>query len=116
TGKRIGGVRNRRGRPREPRAGFWTRWVGLIQRWPAWAAIGSTALLLALAAPALGLRLGASDSGNDPATQTTRHAYDLLAAGFGSGFNGPLQLAVSLPAAGATADLTRFATALRHAP
>ena len=50
-----------------------------------------------LAAPALGLRLGASDAGNDPAAQTTRKAYDLLAEGFGSGFNGPLQLAVRLP-------------------
>jgi RND superfamily putative drug exporter len=33
------------------------------------------------AAPALGLRLGANDSGNDPAKQTTRKAYDLLANG-----------------------------------
>src|SRR5256885_875394 len=99
TGKRVGSVRSRRSSPREPRAGFWLRWVGLIQRRPAWAAIGSTALLLALAAPALGLRLGASDSGNDPPTQTTRHAYDLLAARFGPGFNRPLQLAVSLPSA-----------------
>jgi putative drug exporter of the RND superfamily len=116
TGKRIGGVRNRRGRPREPRAGFWTRWVGLIQRWPVWAALGSTALLLALASPALGLRLGASDSGNDPPTQTTRHAYDLLAAGFGPGFNGPLQLAVSLPSAGDIGGLARFTTTLRDTP
>jgi putative drug exporter of the RND superfamily len=116
TGKRIGGVRSRRGRPREPRAGFWTRWVGLIQRWPVWAALGSTALLLALASPALGLRLGASDSGNDPPTQTTRHAYDLLAAGFGPGFNGPLQLAVSLPSAGDTGGLARFTTTLRDTP
>src|SRR5213592_2890685 len=104
TGKRIGGVRNRRGRPREPRAGFWTRWVGLIQRWPVWAS------------PALGLRLGASDSGNDPPTQTTRHAYDMLAAGFGPGFNGPLQLAVSLPSAGDTGGLARFTTTLRDTP
>src|SRR5216110_1892081 len=59
TGKRIG--RARRGsRPREARAGFWLRWVGLIQRRPAWAALGSTVLLLALASPALGLRLGTS--------------------------------------------------------
>ena len=116
TGKRVGRVRRGRSRAREPRAGFWIRWVGLIQRFPAWAAIGSTALLLLLAAPALGLRLGASDSGNDPLKQTTRHAYDLLAAGFGSGFNGPLQLAVRLPAAGGNADLTRFTTALRQTP
>src|SRR5438445_2377311 len=116
TGKRVGRGRRGRSRAREPRAGFWTRWVGLIQRFPAWAALGSTALLLLLAAPALGLRLGASDSGNDPPKQTTRHAYDLLAAGFGSGFNGPLQLAVRLPAAGGNADLRRFTTALRQTP
>jgi RND superfamily putative drug exporter len=116
TGKRVGRVRSRRARQREPRVGFWTRWVGLIQRWPVWAALGSTALLFALASPALGLRLGASDSGNDPTTQTTRHAYDLLAAGFGPGFNGPLQLAVSLPSAGDTGGLARFTTTLRHTP
>src|SRR5437764_5242518 len=116
TGRRVGRVRSRRTRPREARAGFWLRWVGLIQRRPVWAALASTALLLALAAPALGLRLGSSDSGNDPAKQTTRHAYDLLVAGFGSGFNGPLQLAVRLPAAGDSAGLSRFTTALRHTP
>jgi RND superfamily putative drug exporter len=115
AGTRVGRVRGR-ARRREPRAGFWLRWVGLIQRRPAWAALGSTVLLLALAAPALGLRLGASDSGNDPAKQTTRHAYDLLAAGFGSGFNGPLMLAVRLPDAGDTAGLTRFTAELRHTP
>src|SRR5437868_3543850 len=66
TGRRIGRIRARRSSAREPRAGFWLRWVGLIQRRPAWAALASTVLLLALAAPALGLRLGASDAGNDP--------------------------------------------------
>ena len=116
TGKRVGRVRSRRSRPRETGAGFWFRWVGLIQRRPAWAALASTALLLVLAAPALGLRLGASDSGNDPTKQTTRQAYDLLAAGFGSGFNGPLQLAVRLPASGNTASLTRFTTAVGQTP
>jgi RND superfamily putative drug exporter len=116
TGSRVGRSRRKRSGPRENRPGFWTRWVGLIQRRPAWAAVASTALLLALASPALGLRLGASDSGNDPVTQTTRHAYDLLADGFGSGFNGPLQLAVSLPAAGDTAGLTQIATSLRATP
>jgi RND superfamily putative drug exporter len=72
--------------------------------------------LLTLAAPALGLRLGASDAGNDPTKRTTRQAYDLLAAGFGSGFNGPLQLAVQLPAGGGAGDLTQLTTALRKTP
>src|SRR5207244_303847 len=65
TGKRVGRTRSRRSRPREARAGFWIRWVGLIQRRPVWAAAGSTALLLALASPALGLRLGATDWPHD---------------------------------------------------
>ncbi|HEX9380460.1 MAG TPA: MMPL family transporter, partial [Gaiellaceae bacterium] len=116
VGNRVGRGSRRRSRPRDARAGFWTSWVGLIQRRPGWAALAATAVLLLLAAPALGLRLGASDSGNDPAGQTTRKAYDLLAAGFGSGFNGPLQLAVRLPHAGDTAGLGRLTTTLRTTP
>jgi RND superfamily putative drug exporter len=114
TGRRVGRVRTRRARQREPRAGFWVRWVGLIQRRPVWAALASAGLLLVLAAPALGLRLGQSDAGNDPTAQTTRRAYDLLATGFGSGFNAPLLLAVRLPAAGDTDALTSITTTLRH--
>ena len=116
TGRRVGRIRARRSSARESRAGFWLRWVGLIQRRPAWAALASTALLLAFAAPVLGLRLGASDAGNDPTNRTTRQAYDLLATGFGSGFNGPLQLAVQLPAVGGADDLTQLTTALRKTP
>ena len=50
----------------------------------------ATAVLLALAAPALGLRLGFPDAGNRPADSTTRQAYDLISEGFGPGANGPL--------------------------
>jgi RND superfamily putative drug exporter len=112
SGRRIGAVRKRR-RTAPARVGFWSRWVSAIQRRPVIAALASTAALLALAAPALGLRLGASDAGNSPAGETTRKAYDLLATGFGKGFNGPLQLAVSLPKPGDTAGLGRLTTALR---
>jgi RND superfamily putative drug exporter len=45
-----------------------------------------------LALPVLGLRLGFADEGNYPTDTTTRRAYDLLAEGFGPGFNGPLTL------------------------
>ena len=48
--------------------------------------------MLVLAIPVLSLRLGSSDQGNDPSSTTTRQAYDLLADGFGPGFNGPLLL------------------------
>ncbi len=98
------------------RAGFWLRWVQRVQRRPAITAVAATALMLALAAPALGLRLASSDAGNDPANQTTRQAYELLAKGFGRGFNGPLQLAVALPQAHDTAALTRLSDAVRSTP
>ena len=45
-----------------------------------------------LTIPLFSLRLGTGDQGNDPKASTTRKAYDLLADGFGPGFNGPLQL------------------------
>jgi RND superfamily putative drug exporter len=115
VGRRVGRTRNRRARPQTERVGFWRRWVGLIQRHPIWAIAGSTAAMLVLAAPALGLWLGSSDAGNDPASQTTRRAYDLLATGFGPGFNGPLLVTVRLSSPGKTAVLTRFTSALRHA-
>jgi RND superfamily putative drug exporter len=79
-------------------------------------AIAATALMLVLAAPALGLRLASSDAGNDPAGHTTRQAYDLLARGFGPGFNGPLQVAVALPRAHDAAALRQLTGALRSTP
>ena len=64
------------------------RWSHAVQRRPWIAAIAATALLLALAAPATGMRLGFPDAGNDPADTMTRQAYDLNAEGFGPGTNG----------------------------
>jgi putative drug exporter of the RND superfamily len=53
--------------------------------------------MLALAVPALELRLGSSDAGQDPPSSTTRKAYDLLAKGFGPGFNGTFQIVARTP-------------------
>src|SRR5262249_17124538 len=74
-----------------------TRWSMAIQR-PPWApAIAGWASVLRVAAPVLGLRLGFPDEGNDKAGTPTRTAYDLVAAGFGPGANGPLLLVAELP-------------------
>ncbi len=40
------------------------------------------------------VRLGAADQGTQPKAQTARRAYDLLAEGFGPGFNGPIPIVV----------------------
>ena len=62
--------------------------------------------------PLLSLRLGTSDQGNNPATSTTRQAYDLLAEGFGPGFNGPLTLIGSIDGAEDRMAFTRLTTTL----
>ena len=51
---------------------------------------------LALAATSGLVRLGASDQGTQPEEQTARRAYDLLAEGFGAGFNGPIPIVIDI--------------------
>jgi RND superfamily putative drug exporter len=113
-GARVGRVR--RGRAAPPRVGIWGRWARVVQRHPWPAAVAGTAVMLAIAAPALSMDMGFSDAGNDPAGSTTREAYDLLAQGFGPGFNGPLTVVVELPQAGDTAALSSIGKALRGTP
>jgi RND superfamily putative drug exporter len=98
-----------------------------VQRRPRTIALVSTVLMLAIAAPATALRLGSSDASNDPANKTTHKAYELLARGFGQGFNGPLLVAVKVPGsasathaaakpAGSLASLERLRSAIAAAP
>jgi RND superfamily putative drug exporter len=96
--------------------GFWARWARLIRRHPWPAATCGLAIMLVIAVPALSLRMGLGDAGNDPAGTTTRKAYDLLAEGFGQGFNGPLEVVVRLPHPNDTTALGRVSTALRATP
>jgi putative drug exporter of the RND superfamily len=53
-------------------------------------------VLLLLASPVLGVRLGLADSSTAPKDQTTRKAYDLLSKGFGPGFTEPIPVVVDL--------------------
>ena len=75
----------------------------LIARWGRFVTRHSKAVfaitllvVLAAAASSLLVRLGASDQGTQPTEQTARRAYDLLAEGFGAGFNGPIPIVVDL--------------------
>jgi RND superfamily putative drug exporter len=88
------------------------RWSRFIQRRPWQTAIGGALALLLLSIPVLGMRLGFSDEGNFDRKTTTRKAYDLLAQGFGPGYNGPFLLATELPAGKQLADLTPITDAL----
>ncbi|MFJ6900978.1 MMPL family transporter [Streptomyces hokutonensis] len=80
------------------------RWSAAVQKRPRRIAVFALVVMAVLAFPVLSLRLGATDQGNDNASTTTRKAYDLLADGFGPGFNGPLQVVTS---SGDTATLVK---------
>ncbi len=89
------------------------RWSHAVQRRPWMAAIAATAVLLALSAPALGMRLGFPDAGNDPPDTMTRQAYDLNTEGFGPGTNGPLVIAADLTDPSGKTAVDSFAQRLR---
>ncbi|MCO6003648.1 MMPL family transporter [Actinoallomurus purpureus] len=74
------------------RQDVWTRWAGVVERRPRTLSAVALVAIAVLCVPVFSLRLGSSDAGNNPTSTTTRQAYDLLAEGFGPGFNGPLQL------------------------
>jgi len=73
----------------------WTGWGRHVTRHAAAYAAGGALLLVALALPVLGMRLGLPDQGSYPESSTERRAYDLVAEAFGPGATGPLVVAVS---------------------
>jgi RND superfamily putative drug exporter len=79
-------------REQDQASGLAARWSVNVQKRPRRIAALAVVVMAVLALPVLSLRLGTTDQGNDDASTTTRKAYDLLADGFGPGFNGPLQV------------------------
>jgi hypothetical protein len=73
-------------------------------------------VLAVLAVPLFSMRLAFSDAGNDPPSLTTRQAYDLLAEGFGPGFNGPLVVTADLRGPHAQAGIAQLDLRLSRVP
>ncbi|MGX1851192.1 MMPL family transporter [Streptomyces sp. NPDC055299] len=110
---------------RERTTGIAARWSGFVERHPKLLGLTAAVVMLVLALPAFGLHLGTSDQGNNPATSTTRKAYDLLAgggpgahggSGFGPGFNGPLTLVGTLDGAKDRIVFDKLPHRLREVP
>jgi RND superfamily putative drug exporter len=94
-------ARKRGEQTRNVHGGTWLRWSRFVQRHSRSIAPIATVTMLLIATPAIALRLGSSDAGNDPVGFTTYRAYHLLAEGFGEGFSGPLLIVAKVPKAGA---------------
>ena len=76
--------------------GPWQRWAEFVSRHPRTLSLAALLVIVAVAVPYFSLHLGSSDAGTNPPSSTTRQAYDLLAQGFGPGFNGPLEIVGSI--------------------
>jgi RND superfamily putative drug exporter len=95
---------------------FWLHWAKLVERRQVLVALGSLAIVVAIALPIFGLRIGSSDASTDPAGSSTHQAYTALAQGFGPGFNGPLELVGQVTSAADTAAFNRLLANAAHAP
>jgi RND superfamily putative drug exporter len=128
--RQRGSKTSRFGRPRAPataangsavavgssRRPSWRRWSKTVKAHPWPLAVVSLALMIALLVPVLAMRLDSSDAGNDPSSTSSRHAFDLLAQGFGPGFNGPLLLVAELPHSNDTAALASLRALIGSTP
>jgi RND superfamily putative drug exporter len=114
----VGRLRRRRRAVRTDKAleeTLWWRFAHRVARRPlAWLLAG-TALLLVLGTPALSLRTGFPDAGDDSTSTTHRRAYDLLTDGFGAGINGPMLVVADLKAPGVQAgDIPALSDRIAH--
>jgi putative drug exporter of the RND superfamily len=94
----------------------WAKWAGWMERRPAVFAALAIAVMAIIAIPFFSMRLGSADAGSDPAHSTTRKAYDLLAKGFGPGYNGPLQLVAEVDSPAQQAAFARVVKAVADTP
>src|SRR5207249_1384476 len=92
----------------------WARWAAQLRARPAVIAGAAALLMVLVATPFFSMRLGSSDSGSDRSSSTTRKAYDLLATGFGPGYNGPLQLVAQVDGAAQQAAFAKVTAAVAH--
>jgi RND superfamily putative drug exporter len=96
--------------------GVWARWAKVVEKRPKILALIAVVIMGVLLIPTLSVRLGSSDQGNDPSSTTTRKAYDLLAEGFGPGFNGPLLVVTQMGTDSDQAAVTALADKIRTRP
>ncbi|MEV2215390.1 MMPL family transporter [Streptomyces sp. NPDC050997] len=86
--------RTGRGTAGSGRTPMGVRWTEGVLRRPVRTLVIATVALIALALPALQLKLAVTDEGNSPTTTSSRQAYDMVSDAFGPGANGPLVILI----------------------
>jgi putative drug exporter of the RND superfamily len=106
----------RHGRQVEQAGGFWLRWAeGHGGKAPVYGVL-ALAVIGVLAIPFFSMRSELLDASTDPPSSTTYQAYQLLAKGFGPGFNGPLELVGQVNSPADRARFAAFADLARSEP
>jgi RND superfamily putative drug exporter len=96
---------------------FGRRWSRIATAKPWLTVVAVVGCVVVVSLPLKNMNLGLPDDATKPTSTTERRAYDLLASGFGPGFNGPLTLVVYAPGHTDVATLAaKGATALQTVP
>ena len=103
-----------RGAPADDASSFGTRWARAVARRPVATLLVAVIGLGAVAIPALDLRLGMPDDSTAAQNTTQRKAYDLVATGFGPGFNAPLTVVVDDSSGSARTAAEQVARTIRE--
>jgi RND superfamily putative drug exporter len=111
AGRRV--AAGRRSRDTTTGATLGVRWARAVARRPVAALLLAVLGLGVVALPVLDLHLGMPDDSTAAPDTTQRKAYDLLSAGFGPGFNGPLIVVVDAPAGTAQTAADQIAGRIR---
>jgi RND superfamily putative drug exporter len=104
------------GRQVEQTGAFWLRWAEGVGRRPLISGTLALAVIVILAIPVLSFRTAIQDASADPGSSTTYQAYQLLAKGFGPGFNGPLDVVGQVNSPADRAHFAAFVASARSQP
>ena len=80
----------------DPAQWSWASWARAVERRPVRYVVGGSVLMLLLAVPVSGMRLGMPDSSSAPGGSHAKRAFSWISAAFGPGADTPLQLVVEL--------------------
>ncbi|MEV6712879.1 MMPL family transporter [Lentzea sp. NPDC051208] len=96
--------------------GWTNRWKALVQRFPLRAGGIALTLVVLLASPVLGMRVGDSDASSEPVGSPARAYYDTMSDAFGEGFDASLLLVARTPDNASSAAFTDLVNKLGSTP